>query len=109
MFDEVLKTLLMSTVPTVAVSAIVTYTVNNQLKKIKDDIDKRDDARAEEKLLTVKGTVASIELGAATAKELFDKGHIDNNTSEALKYALDVKHDIEDFYTQKGVEQMNKG
>ena len=56
--------------------------------------------------MLVKGTLASISLGEAQAKELQKDGKVNGNTSSALEYATDVKHKIEDFYTQQGVNNL---
>lgn len=69
-------------------------------------MDEKEKARAERDYLLVKGTIASISLGEAQARELIKDGKVNGNTSTALEYATDVKHKIEDFYTHQGVENL---
>ena len=77
-----------------------------RLKKLETKIDEKEKARAERDYLLVKGTLASISLGEAQAKELIKDGKVNGNTSSALEYATDLKHKIEDFYTHQGVNNL---
>lgn len=85
---------------------ILMFFVNWRLKKLESKIDEKEKLRAERDYLIVKGTLASITLGEAQAKELQKEGKVNGNTSSALEYATDVKHKIEDFYTHRGVENL---
>ena len=76
------------------------------MRKLETKIDEKEKARLERDYLLVKGTLASISLGEAQAKELQKDGKVNGNTSKALEYATDVKHKIEDFYTHQGVENL---
>ena len=87
-------------------SACLTAFLNWRLKKLESKIDDKEKARAERDYLLVKGTLASINLGEAQAKELQKDGKVNGNTSSALEYAIDVKHKIEDFYTHQGVNNL---
>ena len=87
-------------------SMILMFFVNWRLKKLESKIDEKEKLRAERDYLLVKGTLASISLGEAQAKELQKDGKVNGNTSSALEYATDVKHKIEDFYTQQGVNNL---
>ena len=87
-------------------SMILMFFVNWRLKKLESKIDEKEKLRAERDYLLVKGTLASISLGEAQAKELQKDGKVNGNTSSALEYATDVKHKIEDFYTHQGVENL---
>lgn len=87
-------------------SACLMFFLNWRLKKLEKNIDAKEKARAERDYLLVKGTLASIGLGEAQAKELLKDGKVNGNTSSALEYATEVKHKIEDFYTQHGVENL---
>lgn len=87
-------------------STILMFFVNWRLKKLESKIDEKEKLRAERDYLIVKGTLASISLGEAQAKELIKEGKVNGNTSSALEYATDVKHKIEDFYTHQGVENL---
>lgn len=87
-------------------SMILMFFVNWRLKKLESKIDEKEKLRAERDYLLVKGTLASISLGEAQAKELQKEGKVNGNTSNALEYATDIKHKIEDFYTHQGVENL---
>lgn len=87
-------------------STILMFFVNWRLKKLESKIDEKEKLRAERDYLIVKGTLASISLGEAQAKELQKEGKVNGNTSSALEYATGVKHKIEDFYTHQGVENL---
>lgn len=87
-------------------SACLTAFLNWRLKKLETKIDEKESMRLERDYLLVKGTLASISLGEAQAKELQKDGKVNGNTSSALEYATEVKHKIEDFYTHQGVENL---
>ena len=87
-------------------SAFLMSFLNWRLKKLESKIDEKESVRLERDYLLVKGTLASISLGEAQAKELIKDGKVNGNTSSALEYATDVKHKIEDFYTQQGVNNL---
>ena len=87
-------------------SACLMSFLNWRLKKLESKIDEKESVRLERDYLLVKGTLASISLGEAQAKELIKDGKVNGNTSSALEYATDVKHKIEDFYTQQGVNNL---
>lgn len=87
-------------------SACLMFFLNWRLRKLENKIDEKEKARAERDYLLVKGTLASIGLGEAQARELQKDGKVNGNTSSALDYATDVKHKIEDFYTHQGVENL---
>ena len=87
-------------------SACIMAFLNWRLKKLENKIDEKESIRLERDYLLVKGTLASISLGEAQAKELIKDGKVNGNTSSALEYATDVKHKIEDFYTHQGVNNL---
>lgn len=87
-------------------SVCLMFFLNWRLRKLENKIDEKEKLRSERDYLLVKGTLASIGLGEAQAKELQKDGKVNGNTSSALEYATDVKHKIEDFYTQQGVNSL---
>jgi hypothetical protein len=99
---ELLDVLGVASIP----SACLMFFLNWRLRKLEKKIDDKEKARAERDYLLVKGTLASIGLGEAQARELQKDGKVNGNTSSALDYATDVKHKIEDFYTHQGVENL---
>ena len=91
-----------ASIPAICLTAFI----NLQCKKLEKRMDERENARIERDYLLVKGTLSSIDLGAAQARELQKDGKVNGNTASALEYAVDQKHKIEDFYTHHGVENL---
>ena len=87
-------------------SICLTAFINWRFKVLEKRIEEKEKARNERDYLLVKGTLASICLGEAQARELQKDGKVNGCTSDALQYATDVKHKIEDFYTQQGVNNL---
>ena len=87
-------------------STCLMFFLNWRLRRLEAKIDEKEKSRSERDYLLVKGTLASIGLGEAQARELIKDGKVNGNTSTALEYATDVKHKIEDFYTHHGVENL---
>ena len=84
----------------------LTAFINWQCRTLEKRIDEKEQARADRDYLVVKGVMASIGLGEAQARELQKDGKVNGNTSSALEYATEIKHKIEDFYTQQGVKNL---
>ena len=84
----------------------LTAFINWQFRRLERRMDEREHARTERDYLLVKGTLASIDLGTAQARELQKDGKVNGNTASALEYAVEQKHKIEDFYTHHGVENL---
>ena len=84
----------------------LTAFINWQFRTLEKRIDEKEQARAERDYLVVKGVIASIGVGEAQARELQKDGKVNGNTSSALEYATGIKHKIEDFYTQQGVNNL---
>ena len=99
---ELLNILGVASVP----SACLMFFLNWRLRRLENKIDEKEKSRSERDQLRVKGTLASIGLGEAQARELIKDGKVNGNTSSALEYATEVKHKIEDFYTHHGVENL---
>lgn len=91
-----------ASIPVICLTAFINW----QFRKLEKNIDERENARIERDYLLVKGTLASIDLGTAQARELQKDGKVNGNTTSALEYATEVKHKIEDFYTHHGVENL---
>ena len=91
-----------ASIPAICLTAFI----NLQFKKLEKRMDERENARIERDYLLVKGTLASIDLGTAQARELQKDGKVNGNTASALEYAVEQKHKIEDFYTHHGVENL---
>ena len=98
-FMEILS---ITSVPVICLTAFINW----KFRSLEKRIDEKEQARAERDYLVVKGVMASIGLGEAQARELQKDGKVNGNTSSALEYATGIKHKIEDFYTQQGVNNL---
>ena len=98
-FMEILS---ITSVPVICLTAFINW----KFRSLEKRIDEKEQARAERDYLVVKGVMASIGLGEAQARELQKDGKVNGNTSSALEYATDIKHKIEDLYTQQGVNNL---
>lgn len=67
------------------------------------EAERREKDRRELSLLVIKGTMASMALGEATATAL-KNGHCNGETERALAYEQSVKHDIRNFLAENGIE-----
>lgn len=99
---EWVEVLGIASIPCLCVSGLIGIL----FRKLEKKIDEKEVARAEREYLLVKGTVASISLGEAQARELQKDGKVNGRTAETLTYATDIKHKIEDFYTHQGVNHL---
>lgn len=100
--DNLLDILGIASIPSACLMAFLNW----RFRKLESKIDEKENMRSERDYLIVKGTLASISLGEAQARELIKDGKVNGNTSSALDYATDVKHKIEDFYTHQGVNNL---
>ena len=91
-----------ASLPALCLTAFISW----QFRSLEKRMDERENARIERDYLLVKGTLASIDLGTAQARELQKDGKVNGNTAIALEYAIEQKHKIEDFYTHHGVENL---
>lgn len=99
---------LMSLIVSGITGAIISGVIGLLFKNFEKKMDKKEESRSKRDFLICKGTIAAIELGLTQAKELQEKGHVNGNTQQAYDYAMDVKHNIEDFYTEAGSQSLNK-
>ena len=100
--DELISILGIATIPSVLLTGFVSW----QFRKLEKSIDNKEKSRAERDFLVVKGTLAAISLGEAQANELLKTNKVNGDTTAALHYATNVKHEIQDFYTKQGVENL---
>lgn len=87
-------------------SLLLTGFISWQFSKLEKSIDKKEKSRADRDFWVVKGTLAAISLGEAQANELLKTNKVNGDTTAALHYAVNVKHEIQDFYTRQGVENL---
>ena len=96
----------MELVVTIIIAAgIPSAVVGIILRRFEKRQDKRDAAREEINVLLIQGVNASISLGEATTIALRN-GKTNGETEAALKYAKDSKHEITDFLTRQGVQNI---
>lgn len=106
METNVWELLLAVGLPTAIVSGVVGmlfWRLKQWETQRKEEQEKRDVARRELELLQIKGTLAAMSLGEATATAL-KNGHCNGETERALDYEQRVKHEIRDFLAQSGVD-----
>ena len=77
-----------ASIPVICLTAFINW----QFRSLEKRMDERENARIERDYLIVKGTLASIDLGTAQAKELQKDGKVNGNTASALSYAVEQKH-----------------
>lgn len=99
---EFIEILGISAIPTTILATVVT----RQITKIGRKIDKREEAREKRDFLKLKGVLASINLSKTQIKETSMLGHTNGDTEQALKYATEIEHEIEDFYMQQGIQNL---
>lgn len=91
--------------PTAIVSGLVGmlfWRLKRWETKRQEDQEKKDAERRELELLQIRGTLAAMSLGEATATAL-KNGHANGETERALAYETQVKHEIRDFLAKSGV------
>ena len=106
METNVWELLLAVGLPTAIVSGVVGmlfWRLKQWETQRKEEQEKRDVARRELELLQIKGTLAAMALGEATATAL-KNGHANGETERALDYEQRVKHEIRNFLAQSGVD-----
>lgn len=91
-----------ASIPALVVSGVV----SRQINKLGEHIDEKEAARKRRDCLLVKGVLASLGLAKTQAKELQDKGKLNGDTTDAMKYAMEVGHDIENFFLEQGTENL---
>lgn len=95
--NEIWTIVLAAGIPSTISSLVIGWFVKRQ--------SDRDKAREQINILLVQGVGASISLGEAVAIALRD-GKTNGETKEALKYAMDAKHNITNFLTAQGVKHI---
>jgi|GEM_PF-3626298 len=102
MLNEIVTVLGVASIPSMVVAGIVSFQIN----KLQKHIDDKEKSRSERDFLVVKGTLAAISLGEAQANELLKTNKVNGDTTKALEYASGVKHELQDFYTRQGIENL---
>ena len=75
------------------------------LSRFEKRMDEKDKAREECNVLVIQGVRAAISLGEASAIALRD-GKTNGETKEALDFAKESKHNINDFLVKQGVKSI---
>ena len=100
--------LLAAGIPSVLVSAVVSVCMKRLESREKRRIEeekRRDADRRRLELLQIRGTLAAMSLGEATATAL-KTGHANGETDKALAYEQRVKHEMRAFLEESGVEHV---
>ena len=105
METELWQFLLAVGLPTAIVSGIIGmffWRLKRWETKRQEEQEKKEAERRELELLQIRGTLAAMSLGEATATAL-KNGHCNGETERALDYEQRVKHEIRDFLAKSGV------
>lgn len=100
--------LLAAGIPSVLVSAVVSVCMKRLERRERRRIEeekRRDADRRRLELLQIRGTLAAMSLGEATATAL-KSGHANGETDKALAYEQRVKHEMRAFLEESGVEHV---
>lgn len=81
------------------------YLVKRELNKKEKREIQREEAREEHNVLITQAVFASLSLGEATAHAI-KTGKCNGEMSNALDYAVKVKHNAKDFLTKQGIKNM---
>lgn len=106
--EKMLELLLAAGIPSVLVSAIVTGCMKRLERREKQRLEetkRREEDRHRLELLQIRGTLAAMSLGEATATAL-KNGHANGETEQALAYEQRVKHEMREFLEKSGVEHV---
>lgn len=88
-----------------AVVGLLVRRIERRLDKEEEERQKREAARKEYELFQVKMLTAVAALGKANAIAL-KNGKCNGETSAALAYLEEVKHDRRDFLNEQGVDHL---
>ncbi len=100
--------LLAAGIPSVIVSCIVTALIKRLERREKqrsEEQKRREEDRHKLELLQIRGTLAAMSLGEATATAL-KRGHANGETDRALEYEQKVKHEMREFLEKSGVDHV---
>lgn len=106
--EKMWELLLAAGIPSVLVSAIVTGCMKRLERREKQRLEetkRKEEDRHRLELLQIRGTLAAMSLGEATATAL-KKGHANGETEQALAYEQRVKHEMREFLEKSGVEHV---
>lgn len=106
--EEIWQLILAAGIPSLVVSSLFSYFLHKIEKREKERQEsekERERAQQELALLQIRGTLASMALGEATANAL-KNGHCNGDTEAALGYEKEVKHEIRDFLSRQGVDNV---
>jgi len=91
-------------------SGIIVQTVNRKLSKREMAREAKEDERErshkEYNMLMLRGLMASLSLGEATA-DAVESGTYNGKQQKAREYAEDVKHGMQEFMYRQGAEHLN--
>ena len=100
--------LLAAGIPSAIVSALLTAFMRRLERRERmrlQEAKKREEERHKLELLQIRGTLAAMSLGEATATAL-KNGHANGETEQAPGYEQRVKHEMREFLEKNGVEHV---
>ena len=90
----------------IAMMGIPTAITALLVRRLERRQEERDAAQKQKDVLVIKAINASLALGEATAIAL-KNGKTNGETTAALEYSKDVKHDLKNFLVEQGVEHLH--
>jgi|GEM_PF-1397994 len=103
-------TTILSGVVSATISGIIVHRIQNKLNRRDEERESKEEAKEnankEYNTLILKGLIASLSLGEATANAV-ETGKYNGKQQKARDYAENVKHDILNFVYEQGTEHMS--
>ena len=90
----------------IAMMGIPTAITALLVRRLERRQEERDAAQKKKDVLMIKAINASLALGEATAHAI-KNGKTNGETTAALEYSKDVKHDLKNFLVEQGVEHLH--
>ncbi len=90
----------------IAMMGIPTAITALLVRRLERRQEERDKSQKKKDVLVIKAINASLALGEATAIAL-KNGKTNGETTAALEYSKDVKHDLKNFLVEQGVEHLH--
>ena len=100
--------LLAAGITSVIVSCVVSALIRRLERRERqrgEEQKRREEDRHKLELLQIRGTLAAMSLGEATATAL-KRGHTNGETDQALEYEQRVKHEMRAFLEKSGVDHV---
>lgn len=98
---------LIAAVISAMISGIFVTRINKKIDSRQQEEEKKENTMNEYNLLILKGIIASLSLGEATADAFEETGKHNDKQKQARMYAEEVKHDLQNFVYKLSAENLN--